>query len=169
MRSSSARASASRSPSPQQASAIFCTSVTRTARRSCPRYCALGSALRAHRRDRGRLSAEGEVLKTLDEAAANAEFAKLRAAGFSAIAIVLMHAYRYPAHEKRLAELARAAGFAQVSTSHETSPLMKIVSRGETTVLDAYLTPVLRRWLARVASAVLGRAHASPSCNRTAG
>ena len=62
-----------------------------------------------------------------------------------------MHAYRYPQHEQSAAELARKLGFTQVSTSHETSPLMKLVSRGDTTVVDAYLSPILRRYVDEVA------------------
>ena len=67
-----------------------------------------------------------------------------------------MHGYRYPAHEARAAALAEAAGFAQVSVSHRVSPLMKMVSRGDTTVVDAYLTPILRRYIDRVAAAFEG-------------
>ncbi|HEY8622305.1 MAG TPA: hydantoinase B/oxoprolinase family protein, partial [Casimicrobiaceae bacterium] len=86
----------------------------------------------------------------LDLAAADKS---LRAAfddGIRACAIVLLHGYRYPTHEARLAELARAIGFTQVSVSHEVSPLMKLVSRGDTTVVDAYLSPILRRYVAQV-------------------
>jgi 5-oxoprolinase (ATP-hydrolysing) len=97
-----------------------------------------------------RLGAHGETVRALDLAAAEKS---LRAAfddGIRACAIVLMHAYRYPVHEARLAELARAIGFTQVSVSHEVSPLMKLVSRGDTTVVDAYLSPILRRYVAQV-------------------
>ena len=76
--------------------------------------------------------------------------------GSTACAIVFVHGYRYPAHEARAAELAEAAGFAQVSVSHRVSPLMKMVSRGDTTVVDAYLTPILRRYIDRVAAAFEG-------------
>ena len=75
---------------------------------------------------------------------------------FDAIAIVLMHGYRHPRHERRLAEIARATGFSQVSVSHLVSPLMKVVSRGETTVVDAYLSPVLRRYVDALSSALGG-------------
>jgi len=71
--------------------------------------------------------------------------------GIKAVAIVFMHAYRYPAHEQRVAALAREMGFAQVSVSHEVSPLIKLVGRGDTTVVDAYLSPILRRYVATVA------------------
>src|SRR4029450_12145879 len=66
------------------------------------------------------------------------------------------HGYRYPAHEARVAELAKAAGFEQVSPSHVVSPLMKIVSRGDTTVVDAYLSPILRRYVDQVAEQLPG-------------
>ena len=85
-----------------------------------------------------------------------AALAEARAAGFAACAIVFVHGYRYPAHEARAAALAEAAGFAQVSVSHRVSPLMKMVSRGDTTVVDAYLTPILRRYIDRVAAAFEG-------------
>ena len=65
-----------------------------------------------------------------------------------------MHAYRYPAHEQQVAALARELGFPQVSVSHEVSPLIKLVSRGDTTVVDAYLSPILRRYVAQVAQAL---------------
>ena len=71
--------------------------------------------------------------------------------GIRAIAIVLMHGYRVPAHELAIAELARKIGFTQVSTSHGTSPMIKFVGRGDTTVADAYLSPILRRYIDRLA------------------
>ncbi len=73
-----------------------------------------------------------------------------KADGIKAVAIVFMHAYRYPEHEQRVAALAREMGFAQVSVSHEVSPLIKLVGRGDTTVVDAYLSPILRRYVAQV-------------------
>ena len=82
--------------------------------------------------------------------------AEARAAGLAACAIVFVHGYRHRAHEARAAALAEAAGFAQVSVSHRVSPLMKMVSRGDTTVVDAYLTPILRRYIDRVAAAFEG-------------
>ncbi|MGO7209116.1 hydantoinase/oxoprolinase family protein, partial [Rhizobium ruizarguesonis] len=69
---------------------------------------------------------------------------------FKSIAIVLMHAYRYPSHEQAIAAIARQMGFPQVSVSHEVSPLVKFVGRGDTTVVDAYLSPILRRYVAQV-------------------
>jgi 5-oxoprolinase (ATP-hydrolysing) len=98
-----------------------------------------------------RIGAHGEIVRPLDEAKTRADLAAARKEGYRAIAIVLMHGYRFPAHEQRVAALAREVGFEQVSVSHEVSPLMKIVSRGDTTVVDAYLSPILRRYVDRVA------------------
>ncbi|HYE52717.1 MAG TPA: hydantoinase B/oxoprolinase family protein, partial [Azospirillaceae bacterium] len=103
-----------------------------------------------------RIGARGEVVKALDEAAVRRELAAVRGEGFRAIAVVLMHGYRFPAHEARVAALAREAGFEQVSVSHEVSPLMKIVGRGDTTVVDAYLSPILRRYVDQVAAELPG-------------
>ena len=74
--------------------------------------------------------------------------------GYRSIAIILMHAFKFPQHEIEVAKLARNIGFEQVSTSHDVSPLTKIVSRGQTTIVDAYLTPILRRYVDRIASAI---------------
>src|SRR5699024_155855 len=94
-----------------------------------------------------RISAKGEIIQPLDEGFARQQFKKAYDAGLRAIAIVLMHGYRYPAHEKRLAQIAREIGFTQISLSHEVSPLAKIVGRGDTTVVDSYLSPVLRNYI----------------------
>ncbi len=99
-----------------------------------------------------RVGAHGAVLTALDEARARADLAAAFAEGFRSIAIVFMHGYRYPEHEARVALLARELGFTQVSVSHEVSPLMKLVGRGDTTVVDAYLSPILRRYVERVGS-----------------
>jgi 5-oxoprolinase (ATP-hydrolysing) len=101
-----------------------------------------------------RIGAHGEVLQAPDEALLRRQFASLREQGIDAIAIVLMHAYRYPQHELRLRALAEEAGFTQISVSHQVSPLMKIVGRGDTTVVDAYLSPVLRDYVSRVSAEV---------------
>ena len=104
----------------------------------------------------GRVGVDGSEIEPLDEAAARAAFAEARADGISACAIVLMHAWKYPEHERRLAELAREAGFAQVSASHAVSPLLRLVPRGDTTVVDAYLSPILRRYVDQVAAELDG-------------
>ena len=93
-----------------------------------------------------RVAVDGTVLRPLDEDAARAAFTQLRAEGFDALAIVLMHGWQHRANEARLAEIARAIGFAQVSVSHEVAPLIRLIPRGDTTVVDAYLSPVLRRY-----------------------
>jgi 5-oxoprolinase (ATP-hydrolysing) len=97
-----------------------------------------------------RVTAAGEVLVPLDEAQARADFAAARARGFLGVAIVLMHGWKHQAHEARLAEIAAETGFEQISVSHEVGPLIKLVGRGDTTVVDAYLSPVLRRYVERV-------------------
>ncbi|MFZ4727809.1 MAG: hydantoinase B/oxoprolinase family protein [Pseudanabaena sp.] len=99
-----------------------------------------------------RYSAHGEVLIPLDEELALRELQEIYDLGIRACAIALMHSYRYPDHERRLAELAKQVGFTQVSVSHEISSLIKFISRGDTTVVDAYLSPILRRYVDRVSS-----------------
>ncbi len=99
----------------------------------------------------GRVAVDGAEVEALDEDGARAAFAEARAAGIGACAIALMHAWRHPAHEARLAELAREAGFAQVSASHAVSPLLRLVPRADTAVVDAYLSPILRRYVEQVA------------------
>ncbi len=101
-----------------------------------------------------RVLADGAVEAAPDLGAVRAELAHAKAEGFQAVAIVFMHAYRYPEHERQVAALARALGFAQVSVSHECSPLIKLIGRGDTTVVDAYLSPILARYVARVAEAL---------------
>ena len=97
-----------------------------------------------------RVRADGTVERAPDLVRVRADLESAKAAGIDAVAIVFMHAYRFPAHEQAVAALARAMGFAQVSVSHEVSPLIKLVSRGDTTVVDAYLSPILRRYVAQV-------------------
>jgi 5-oxoprolinase (ATP-hydrolysing) len=103
-----------------------------------------------------RVGAHGEILAPLDEDAVTAELIQAYQDGFRAAAVVCMHGYRYPEHEKRIGDIARAAGFTQVSESHRTSPLMKLVSRGDTTVVDAYLSPILQRYVTEVAGELQG-------------
>ena len=109
-----------------------------------------------------RVRADGTVEQAPNLSAVRAELAAAKSDGIDAVAIVFMHAYRYPEHERRVAALARELGFAQVSASHEVSPLIKLVSRGDTTVVDAYLSPILRRHVAQVTEA-LGAESRSPS------
>jgi 5-oxoprolinase (ATP-hydrolysing) len=104
----------------------------------------------------GRVGIDGTEIETLDEAGAAQAFAEARAAGISACAIVLMHAWKFPEHERRLAALARASGFTQVSASHQVSALLRLVPRGDTTVVDAYLSPILRRYVDQVAAELEG-------------
>src|SRR4029077_6391587 len=104
----------------------------------------------------GRVDVNGAEIETLDEETARNVFAEAVADGIGACAIVLMHAWKYPAHEQRLAELAREAGLAQVSASHAVSTLLRLIPRGDTTVVDAYLSPILRRYVDQVASELQG-------------
>ena len=104
----------------------------------------------------GRFDANGEELAPLDLGAAQAGLRDAFEAGIRAVAIVFMHGYRFPDHERRVAEAARAVGFSQISASHEVSPVMKLVSRGDTAVVDAYLSPILRRYVDRVAGELEG-------------
>ena len=101
-----------------------------------------------------RLDAEGGEIAPLDEAATRAALAAAHEAGIRSVAIAFLHGYKNPAHEARAAALAAEAGFTQISTSHGTSPLMKLVARGDTTVVDAYLSPILRRYVDQVRDAL---------------
>ena len=101
-----------------------------------------------------RVRADGTVEFALDEEATLVQLQEAYDQGFRCVAVVLMHAYRYPAHEKRIREIAQHIGYTQVSLSHDVSPLVKIVPRGQTTVADAYLSPVLRRYVNQVAEAL---------------
>ena len=98
-----------------------------------------------------RVRADGTVERQLDLDAVRVELERAHADGIRAVAIVLMHAYRYSDHEKRVLALARELGFPQISASHEVSPLIKLVGRGDTTVVDSYLSPILRSYVAQVA------------------
>jgi 5-oxoprolinase (ATP-hydrolysing) len=115
-----------------------------------------------------RVRADGTVERTPDLTAVRAELERLNADGIQSIAIAFMHAYRHPAHERAVAALAREMSFAQVSVSHEVSPLIKLVSRGDTTVVDAYLSPILRRYVATVGEELgANDNHLSPPVDRT--
>ena len=94
-----------------------------------------------------RIDAGGTVLIALDEARLRGNLARARASGLASVAIVFMHGFRHPQHERRAAAIAREVGFREVSTSHEVAPLLGFVARGDTTVADAYLSPVLLRYV----------------------
>lgn len=103
-----------------------------------------------------RMDAHGGVVQALDEGALRAALQEAFDAGLRACAIVFMHGWRYTAHELAAERIARAIGFTQVSVSHKTSPLMKLVPRGDTTVVDAYLSPILRRYVEQVSRQMPG-------------
>ncbi|MEU8118369.1 hydantoinase B/oxoprolinase family protein [Spirillospora sp. NPDC049024] len=105
---------------------------------------------------RERVDAQGRVVVPLDEDAVERELRAAYDDGFRSVAIVTMHAYRHPVHEAAIGRIARRTGFPQVSESHATSPLMKLVSRGDTTVVDAYLSPILRRYVDQVSGELDG-------------
>lgn len=98
-----------------------------------------------------RILTDGTVEIPLDDSTVKNALETLKTDGYDAISIVFMHAYRHPDHEARVAAIARAMGFSQISVSHEISPLVKFVGRGDTTVVDAYLSPILSRYVAQVA------------------
>ena len=99
-----------------------------------------------------RISARGDVLKPLDAESARAGLQAAYDEGLRSLAIVLMHAFRYPAHEKILADIAADIGFPHISVSHVVAPLIKLVGRGDTTLVDAYLSPVLRHYVRQLES-----------------
>ena len=110
-----------------------------------------------------RVGARGEVVTPLDEAGVRRALRAAYADGIRAVAVAFMHGYRHPAHEARVADLAREIGFPQISASHRVSPLMKLVARGDTTVVDAYLSPLLRRYVDRVAGELTGPDGSGPT------
>ena len=99
-----------------------------------------------------RYNAKGDELKPVQLEKLRTELASIRRQGIVSMAIVFMHGYRYPKHEQQVATLARQLGFTQISVSHQVSPLIKFISRGDTTVVDAYLSPILRRYVDSVAN-----------------
>ncbi len=103
-----------------------------------------------------RVGAHGELIRPLDADAVERELRAAYADGYRAVAVVCLHGYRYPAHEQLIGAIATRVGFTQVSESHEVSPLMRLVSRGDTSVVDAYLSPVLRRYVDEVAAELAG-------------
>ena len=116
-------------------------------RKPAPLYAKVAEA-------RERVDAQGRILHPLEAADLARTLAEARAAGFRACAVAFLHAWKNPAHELAAGALARQAGFAQVSLSHQTSPLIKFVPRAETAVLDATLSPPVRRYVARVAESL---------------
>ncbi|WP_294766727.1 hydantoinase B/oxoprolinase family protein [uncultured Rhodoferax sp.] len=111
-----------------------------------------GAVVEAHER----MGAHGETVEVLDEMLLKKELLTQYERGLRSVAIVFMHGYRYTAHELAAKRIAQEIGFTQISTSHETSPMMKFVSRGDTTVVDAYLSPILRRYVEQVAGEMPG-------------
>jgi 5-oxoprolinase (ATP-hydrolysing) len=109
-----------------------------------------------------RISAHGEVLTPLDGERLRADLAAARAAGLRSVAIVLLHGYRFPHHEAAAAQIARELGFEQISVSHRVSPLPKLVTRSDTTLVDAYLSPVLDRYVASVRSGLAADLRGAP-------
>ncbi|MDO8299088.1 hydantoinase B/oxoprolinase family protein [Lacisediminimonas sp.] len=103
-----------------------------------------------------RVGAHGDIVLALDEGHARRQLQQAYDRGLRAIAIVLMHGYRFHQHEERIAALAAQIGYQQISVSHRVSPLMKLVPRGDTTVVDAYLSPILRRYVERISSELPG-------------
>ena len=103
-----------------------------------------------------RITAEGEVLREPDLDRLETDLREVRGSGIASVAVVCLHSHLHPDHERSIGELARRIGFSQVSLSSEVSPLMKLVPRGDTTVVDAYLSPVLRRYVDRVAAELSG-------------
>jgi 5-oxoprolinase (ATP-hydrolysing) len=103
-----------------------------------------------------RMAADGDVVEALNESVLKADLMAQYAQGIRSVAIVFMHGYRYTQHELAAEKIARAIGFTQISVSHKTSPMMKLVSRGDTTVVDAYLSPILRRYVEQVAGDMPG-------------
>ena len=103
-----------------------------------------------------RIGAHGDVIRPLDEDQVRRDLQALHSQGYRSVAVVLMHGYRFPQHENAVGRIAQDIGFTQVSVSNQVSPMMKLVSRGDTTVVDAYLSPILRRYVAQVASQMDG-------------
>ncbi len=117
-----------------------------------------------------RVRVDGCVEKLLDPSAIQDEIAAARADGIDSVAIVLMHAWKYPTHELAVAKLCRKLGFSQISTSHDVSPLIKLVGRGDTAVVDAYLSPILRRYVEQVGKELgLAPTSAAKAAGRAAG
>jgi len=109
-----------------------------------------------------RIGADGREIRPFDSARARRQLAKFYAQGYRAVAIALMHAWRYPSHELQLAEIAAVIGYRQISLSHQVSPLPKLVGRADTAVVDAYLSPILRRYVEQVTSGLANGGRSNP-------
>ncbi len=109
-----------------------------------------------------RIAAHGDVIEDLDETTLRDDLEAARNSGIESVAIVFLHGYRYPQHENRAADIARQIGFNQISVSSEVSPLMKIISRGDTTLVDAYLSPILNRYICQVREGLKDLAATTP-------
>jgi 5-oxoprolinase (ATP-hydrolysing) len=120
-----------------------------------------------------RLAADGEVLAAPDPARVKQQLVELRQTGIDSLAVCLLHAFEHPAHERLIGQIAREVGFSEVSLSHEVAPLIKIVARGDTTVMDAYLNPVLRAYVNELRRALMSchseRSEESPTRKRDSG
>lgn len=103
-----------------------------------------------------RIAANGEILKTIDRQILYQQLQSIYAEGFDSLAIVFMHGYVRQEHEKITLEIAKSIGFSQISVSHQVAPIIKLVSRGDTTVVDAYLSPILHRYIAQISSELPG-------------
>lgn len=103
-----------------------------------------------------RIGARGDIVKSIDENKVHYELVNLYAQGYRTLAVVLMHGYRFPQHEETIRHMALKVGFTQVSISSKVSPMMKLVARGDTTVVDAYLSPILRRYVDQIAAEMRG-------------
>ncbi len=103
-----------------------------------------------------RVDAQGQVIVALNAAQAEQDLRRAYACGLRSVAIVLMHGYRFHRHEQQLGAIAQGLGFTQISVSHRVSPLIKLIARGDTTVVDAYLSPILRRYVDQVAAQLTG-------------
>ena len=109
-----------------------------------------------------RMSAQGDVVKPLDRERLRAELTAAREQGMHSVAIVFLHGYRFPAHERLASRIAEEVGFRQISVSHTTSALMKLISRGDTTLADAYLSPVLNHYVSQVREGLADRLGNAP-------
>ncbi|MDA0339441.1 MAG: hydantoinase/oxoprolinase family protein, partial [Proteobacteria bacterium] len=101
-----------------------------------------------------RLDANGNIVSPLDLSQVRTALCTAFGKGYRSVAVALMHGYRFPEHEQKVGHMAEQQGFTQISLSHEVSPLIKLVSRGDTTVVDAYLSPILRRYVGQVSDAL---------------